>query len=180
MKLLNVVYNDLDYNSGELLPATNKPVSSLSAHDWIEKGEWLTAAKKAGVDKMFFVGNNPVAVFAQCIDDLKEKIRAFNKIWCLARPRILFLATPGEMNVLDLARGPVRINNENSDQEQKEFESKSLKILRDLTKVTQELQDYHRDNIESGRVFENGRFGNIKNRADKALINDLKKMFVAN
>lgn len=176
MKALNVIYDDLDYKSGVLLPATDKPIPSLSANDWIEKGEWLTAAKKAGVDKMFFVGNNPVAVFAQCIDDLEEKIKAFNKIWCLARPRILFLATPGELNVLDLARGPVRINNENRDQEQKEFQSKSLKILRDLTKVAQELQDYHRDNIESGRVFEKGRFGDIKNRADKALINDLKSV----
>jgi type I restriction-modification system DNA methylase subunit len=176
MKALNVIYDDLDYKSGVLLPATDKPIPSLSANDWIEKGEWLTAAKKAGVDKMFFIGNNPVAVFAQCIEDLEEKIKAFNKIWCLARPRILFLATPGELNVLDLARGPVHINNENRDQEQKEFQSKSLKILRDLTKVAQELQDYHRDNIESGRVFEKGRFGDIKNRADKALINDLKSV----
>jgi hypothetical protein len=174
LKSLDIIYDVLDYKSGELLSATNKPISLLRANDWVEKGEWLAAAKNAGVDKVFFVGNNPVIVFAQCSDEPKEKIRIFNKIWSLARPRILFLATPGEITVLDLAQEPIRVSEGEIDRDQKQL--KSLATLQDIMKVAQVLQEYHRDNIESGRVFENGRFGDIKNRADKALINDLKSV----
>lgn len=173
MKSLDIIYDVLDYKSGELLPATNKP-STLHTNDWVEKGEWLIAAKNAGVDKVFFVGNNPVVVFAQCIDDPKEKISTFNRIWSLGRPRILFLATPGEITVLDLAQEPIRVRDGNSDKEQKEL--KSLATLGDIRDIALVLQEYHRDNIESGSIFEKGRFGDIKNRADKSLINDLKSV----
>jgi hypothetical protein len=174
MKSLDIIYDVLDYKSGELLSATNKPTALLHANDWVEKGEWLTAAKNAGVDKVFFVGNNPVVVFAQCSDDPKERIGIFNRIWSLARPRILFLASPGEVTVYDLAQEPIRVNEKEIGKDQKQL--KSLETLHDVMKVAHKLQDYHRDNIESGRIFEKRRFGDIKKRADKALISDLKSV----
>ena len=94
-KALDTLYKVLDFQRGSLLSASDKPTSSLRADDWLEKGEWLAAAKRAGADKVFFVENNPVAVFAECGSDHLEKERAFNRIWCLGRPRLLFLASPG-------------------------------------------------------------------------------------
>ncbi|UCH96286.1 MAG: N-6 DNA methylase [Candidatus Aminicenantes bacterium] len=169
MNSLNILYEELDFKNGSLYPVMDNPSACPKSTDWIEKGEWLAAAKRAGAEKIFFVDNNPAAVFAECGPGLQEKIKAFNRIWCLARPRLLFLASPGEITVYDLAQKPV-------DEKKKEDwkKLKHLDILHDLTKVSRELQKYHRDHVESGRVFADQRFGDLKNRADKALIRDLK------
>jgi len=169
MTLLNILYDQLDFKSGSLYTTTDKPLSGQNSIDWLEKGEWLSAAKRIGAEKIFFVENNPVAVFTECETALEEKVKAFNKAWCLARPRLLFVASPGEITVYDLAQKPIDINN------QKDWKNlNALKTLHDLTKVSRELQIFHRDNVESGRVFADMRFGDLKNRADKALIRDLK------
>ncbi len=170
MKPLNILYYKLDFENGSLYSATDTPSTCRKRTDWLEKGEWLTAAKRVGAEKIFFVGNNPVAVFAECGVALEEKVKAFNQAWCLSRPRLLFLASPGEITVYDLAQKPIDIN--------KQKDWKNLKSLapplNDLAKVSQKLQDFHRDNVESGRLFSDKRFGDLKNRADKALIRDLK------
>ncbi|HLP58527.1 MAG TPA: N-6 DNA methylase, partial [Candidatus Deferrimicrobium sp.] len=163
------MYNKLDFKNGGLYPAVAGPSASLNEKDWIEKGEWFAAANRAGAETIFFVDNNPVAVFAQCDGGPQEKIKAFNRMWCLARPRLLFLASPGEIAVYDLAQKPV---NENKEEDWKKLEP--LDILKNIHLVSEEVQKYHRDNIESGRVFEDKRFGDLKNRADQALIRDLK------
>jgi hypothetical protein len=169
MKPLNILYDKLDFKNGSLYSATDTPSTCRKRTDWLEKGEWLTAAKRVGAEKIFFVENNPVAVFAECGANPSEKVKAFNQAWCLARPRLLFLASPGEITVYDLAQKPIDIN------KQKDWKNlKSLVVLNDLTKVSQELQNFHRDNVESGRLFADKRFGDLKNRADKALIRDLK------
>ena len=167
MSILGQLYKDLDFTSGDLMSATDSPCKKRS--DWLEKGEWLAAAKRAGAEKVFFVNNNPVAVFAECGSDLHEKIKAFNLAWCLARPRLLFLASPGELTVYDLAQKPI---DENNKAEWKKL--KHLATLNDITNVATSLQQFHRDHLESGRLFEDQRFGDLKNRADKALIRDLK------
>jgi hypothetical protein len=169
MTLLDILYDQLDFKSGGLYTATDKPLSGPNGIDWLEKGEWLSAAKRVGAEKIFFVENNPVAVFAECETALEEKINAFNKAWCLARPRLLFLASPGEITVYDLAQKPIDIKNQRSWNN-----LSALETLHDLTKVARELQNFHRDNVESGRLFADKRFGHLKNRADKALIRDLK------
>ena len=169
MTFPNAIYDQLDFKNGGLYSATDKPVKGQKVIDWLEKGEWLSAAKRAGADKLFFIDNNPVAVFSECGPSFEEKIKAFNQVWCLARPRLLFLSSPGEITVYDLAQKPVDINNRESWDK-----LKALETLNDLTKVTNKLQEYHRDNIESGKLFADKRFGDLKNRADKALIRDLK------
>lgn len=169
MSSLDVLYRELDFKSGDLFTATDEPSSCRKRSDWVEKGEWLSAAKRAGAQKIFFVENNPVAVFAESGDGVAERIRAFNKAWCLARPRLLFLASPGEITVYDLAQKPV---DENKPKEWKKL--KTLAVLDDIKEVSSKLQEFHRDNIESGRIFGDERFGDLKNRADKALIWDLK------
>lgn len=169
MSSLDVLYKELDFKTGALLTATDEPSSCQKRSDWLEKGEWLSAAKRAGAEKIFFVENNPVAVFAECGDGTVEKVRAFNKAWCLARPRLFFLASPGDITVYDLAQRPV---DENKPKEWKKL--KTLAVLDDIKEVSSKLQEFHRDNIESGRIFGDERFGDLKNRADKALIWDLK------
>ncbi len=171
MTILNVLYDELDFNGGSLYPATDKPVSGQNSIDWLEKGEWLNAANRVGAEKIFFVENNPVAVFTECGTALEEKVKAFNKAWCLARPRLLFLASPGEITVYvyDLAQKPIDINRPENWKN-----LKHVAVFDDLAKVSRELQIFHRDNVESGRLFADKRFGDLKNRADKALIRDLK------
>jgi type I restriction-modification system DNA methylase subunit len=169
MGRLNILYEELDFRNGSLYSVTDIPTSSLASTDWLEKGEWLAAAKRAGAEKIFFVENNPVAVFVKCGEEIEEKVKAFNRVWSLARPRLLFLASPGEIAVFDLAQRPV---DESKPEEWKNL--KNLDVLYDLKEAAQKLQAYHRDHVESGRVFADKRFGDLKNRADKALIRDLK------
>ena len=173
-KALDTLYKVLDFQRGSLLTASDKPTSSLRLDDWLEKGEWLAAAKRAGADKVFFVENNPVAVFAECGSDHLEKERAFNRIWCLGRPRLLFLASPGEISVLDLAQKPVNLSEIRGNNSEEQRRVKTLATLVKIEEIARELQQFHRDNIESGKIFGDSRFGDVKNRADKALIRDLK------
>ncbi len=165
------MYEELDFKNGSLHSAVDNPSACPKCIDWVEKGEWLAAAKRACADKIFFIDNNPIAVFAECGASLEEIVKAFNRAWCLARPRLLFLAFPGEITVYvyDLAQKPV---DENKKEDWKKL--KRLDVLDDLTKVSRKLQTYHRDHVESGRLFADKRFGDLKNRADKALIRDLK------
>jgi len=169
MSVLEKIYSELAFDEGELFSVADAP-GRLRKNVWLEKGEWLSAAKRAHAEKVFFINNNPIAVFAKCGEDDTEKHQAFNRIWSLARPRLLFLASPGAITVYDLAQKPfdpsAKSNNRN--------ELKALATLHDVEKVAQKLQDFHRDNIESGKIFEKGRFGDLKNRADKSLIRDLK------
>lgn len=169
MPHLDQIYEQLDFESGSLFAATDNPLKTENDSDWLEKGEWISAANRIGADKILFVENNPVVVFSKCESTLEGKIKAFNKAWCLARPRILFLATPTEISVYDLAQKPIDIYDKKSWNE-----LKSLVTLQTLSKVSNKLQKFHRDNIESGKVFADKRFGDLKNRADKALIRDLK------
>jgi type I restriction-modification system DNA methylase subunit len=168
-ELLNAIYKELDFEGGKLLSATDAPISGLTQSDWLEKGEWLAAAKRAGAEKVFFVKNNPVAVFTECGASMEDRVKAFNRAWCLARPRLLFLASPGEIKVYDLAQRPVDESNQND-----WSRLKSLETLYETERVAEKLQEFHRDNIESGHIFGDRRFGDLSNRADKALIRDLQ------
>lgn len=164
---LGIVYDQLDFRSGQLFDVASQPSSKIEQNDWLNKGEWITAAKRAGAEKIFFVDNNPVVVFARCSKNEEEKGHCFNRLWSLARPRILFLDCEGDLSVIDLAQKPIPPDDEKRDLQ-------SLKTLHTLKNVAVELQAYHRDNIESGKVFEGSRFGDLKNRADQSLISDLK------
>ena len=166
--LMDLAIEQLDFRSGQLFDC-HANQSSLDQTYLIDMGDWLDAARKAGAEKIFFVENNPVVVFARSRQTEEAKIAVFNKIWCLSRPRILFLETEGELSVLDLAQSPVR-----SDTTSERQQLKVLEVLTSAKNVAKQLQYFHRDNIEAGKVFERGRFGSIKNRADKALIADLK------
>lgn len=169
-KLLESAYDQLGYAEGPLFEGASDP-NKLSKKDWIDKGEWLTLTKEVGAQKIFFVENNPVVVFAQSDTNEPEALRKlYNKIWCMSRPRLLFLAKPDEITVYDLANQPAR-----TEQEWKKL--KPLEVARTVNEVAKKLKTFRREQIETGRLFEaEYRFGDLRNRADKALINNLKEV----
>jgi type I restriction-modification system DNA methylase subunit len=160
------VYGKLDYNNGGLFDLAQS-LGNIDDDSWLNKGEWLLAAKKAGAEKIFFVGNNPIIVFAKCNNKQNDKIQSFNKLWSLARPRILFLECEGELSVIDLAQRPISPTDQNR-------KITSLETIIKIKEVAEKLQAFHRDNIESGKVFGDKRFGDLKHRADQSLISNLK------
>jgi len=169
---INAAYDCLGYSSvyGErLLDAADSVVSIVDDDVWIDKGDWLSLAKEVEADRIFFLNNNPVIVFARLESDDWEKIRQiYNRIWSMARPRLLFLAKPGELAVYDLAHVPPKEGS-------KPDSLKPLGVARSIAEVSEKLAQFHREEIESGHVFEaEMRFGDLKNRADKQLIHDLK------
>ena len=174
MITLNQIYERLDFKQGGLFEAAARPERNRELRTvWQEKGEWLSAAKQAGAERVFFVDNNPVIVFTKITSGiLADKIQAFNHAWCLARPRILFLESLGELTVLDLAKAPIRLS---SDEKSLEEQWNKHRILLETTsQVSNELQKFHRDNIESGKIYSEKFFGGLDDRADVALLRDLK------
>jgi SAM-dependent methyltransferase len=165
--LLDAAY--VGFDGGDLLKATSDP-REAGASEWLENGEWLSLAKAIGAERVFFVKNNPVIIFAQHDGrDMEAVRRFFNHTWCMSRPRLLFLALPGELRILDLAEPPIRFG-----------EANPLEGHRLLDKATsiREVQSivkkYHQESIETGRLFEESRFDTGKDRADQTLINDLR------
>ena len=170
--LPDAAYSRLGFADGDLHLAADQP-SDATLPLWVEKGDWLASAKRVGAEKVFFVDNYPVVVFAeQKSADPAEWFTSFNSIWCMARPQVLFLAREGELCVFNLTKQPARQGEEQSGHDR----------LLDTVRATADVQDrlyrYRREQVESGRLFEDGRFG-FDDRADRALIRDLGKVRAA-
>jgi len=172
-ELLEAAYKELAYAGSEDFFDSDTNTVALSESDCIEKGDWLKLAKEVKAEKVFFINNNPVAVFARHdSDDITTLRKLYNNIWCMARPRFVFLAKPGELAVYDLAWKPSQTDKEWLKSKKK----RALAVAENAEQVASELKKFHREQLESGRLFEDNeiRFGDIRNRADKALIRDLK------
>ena len=165
-QLLNAAYERLGYAEGDLLDAADSP-SDFTSEDWINKGEWLALAKNVEAEKVFFVDNNPVIVFATA--DSNKQQEKFQQIWNMARPPLLFIASPGELAVYNLNHGPARDPKDWEDT----LEKRQLNTAKTIAEVSEKLQKLSREQIETGQLFEDERFADDK-RADKALIADLQ------
>jgi type I restriction-modification system DNA methylase subunit len=167
-ELLETVYTALELDQGELLSAEFSPTQETKLEQWLNKGDWLSLAKQLKAEKIFFVKDDPVIVFASSkSQDVSALRKIFNDVWCMARPQRLFLATDGELAVYDLTKPPVRTD---EDWER----NKPLALVRKISDVVRELKSYRRGNIESGKLFEEEHFGKDDQRADQSLIRDLK------
>lgn len=167
-ELLETVYTALHLDQGELLSAEFSPTQETNLEQWLNKGDWLSLAKQLQAEKIFFVKDDPVIVFASSKSkDVSDLRKIFNDVWCMARPQRLFLATDGELAVYDLTKPPVRTD---EDWEK----NKPLALVRKISDVATELKSYRRGNIESGKLFEEEHFGKDDQRADQSLIRDLK------
>lgn len=168
--LLDAVYRQLDFAEGTLLQAvTASGATGQEAAAWLEKGDWLSLAHEVGADKVFFVNDDPVVVFHRFDEEPSEhqQLEAFRRVWCMARPQCLFMAQPGLLRVYSLNRPPARTVAEWR-------ELKPLDLVDRVADVAEQLAAYRREQVETGRLFADGRFGDIDQRADRRLIQDLK------
>jgi hypothetical protein len=167
-ELLDAAYEQLEFRLGALLPAVSEP-KAAELKDWVDRGDWQTLAAQVGADSIFFVDREPVIVFAKAKDGSAEALRPlFERIWCMARPQLLFLASPGQLSVLDLTKAPPKPNESIGDQ------NRLISFATSIAEVQSKLSDFHRERVETGVVFGDERFSNSANRSDRALIRDLK------
>lgn len=167
-ELLEAAYEHLEYDQGALYSSSGRPTAGAET-EWIEKGDWLALAQLVGAEKIFFVDEQPVVVFAKLSGSDPNAFRLlYNRIWSMARPRLLFLAQPGELTLYDLGQPPIR------EGESLEGQSRLVERAKTVADVQSKLKAFHRELIESGEVFAEKRFGDGLHRADRALIRDLK------
>jgi hypothetical protein len=166
--LLAAAYEQLGYAQGSLLTAVDDP-GGAAASDWLEKGDWQTLAAQVGADRIFFVDREPVIVFAKAATTDPAALRAlYERVWCMSRPQLLFLATPGDLSVFDLTKAPPKPDESIGDRD------RLLAVAKTIAEVQTQLATYHRERVESGALFGEERFAESTNRSDRALIRDLK------
>lgn len=167
-EFLTAAYEQLGFNQGALLSAMPVPRPEALT-DWIDRGDWQTLAAQVGAESIFFVDRDPVIMFAKMEDDSPAVLRAlYERIWCMSRPQLLFLASPGQLSVFDLTKPPPKPEESIGDR------NRLIKVATSIAEVQAKLQDYHRERIETGIVFGEERFANSADRSDRALIRDLK------
>jgi type I restriction-modification system DNA methylase subunit len=171
--LLSSIYNQLDYESGELVSVTDGK-SEFDEEEYLSKGQWidtcLSINEKSSfkIDKVFFVQNNPVIVFVNAAQHEKHEIfKVYNSIWSLARPRIVFIENDYSVSIFDLAADPAKSNSELK---------RITKSVSTIAEIREQLVFLNREAIESGQAFGDARFESSNKRADHSLINDLKKV----
>jgi Eco57I restriction-modification methylase len=166
--LLAAAYTQLAFDQGALLPAVPTPQLETMA-DWLDRGDWQLLAAQVGAERIFFVDRDPVVVFAKAKDVTPAALRAlYERIWCMARPQLLFLATPGQLSAFDLTKPPPKPNEEIADSD------RLIAVATSIAEVQSRLGSYHRERIETGAAFGEDRFRDSMNRSDRALIRDLK------
>jgi hypothetical protein len=166
--LLAAAYEQLGYDQGELLPAMAEPQPS-TLKDWVDRGDWQTLAAQVGAESIFFVDRDPVVVFARAQDSSPAGLRMlYERVWCMSRPQLLFLASSGQLSVFDLTKPPPKPEESIGDR------GRLISVATSIAEVQSKLGDYHRERIETGIVFGDERFANSANRSDRALIRDLK------
>src|SRR5271166_6611162 len=165
--LLGAAYRQLEFDQGALLSAARTPQPAAVA-DWIDRGDWQVLAAQVGAESLFFVDRDPVVVFAKAEDAAEGALRGlYEDIWCMSRPQLLFLATPGQLFAFDLTKPPPRRHEDIGDRD------RLLAVATSLAEVQSNLGTYHRERIETGAAFSNKQFRESRNRADRALIRDL-------
>lgn len=108
------IYEQLDFESGKFFKVSSWRESrkSLPPDEVLCVEKWIDAClrinekyrlKEIKIDAIFFIQQNPVAIFAE-INQLDKEIRtlAVRTIWNLARPRYLFLNDPVDTEVYDM------------------------------------------------------------------------------
>ena len=166
--LLDAAYQQLEFDQGSLLSAATRPQPETIA-EWVDRGDWQQLAAQVGADRIFFVDRDPVVVFAKTADTAPGVLRTlYERIWCMARPQLLFLATPGELSAFDLTKPPPKPDEAIADRD------RLIAVANSIADVQSKLGAYHREHIETGAVFGEDRFRDSLNRSDRALIRDLK------
>jgi hypothetical protein len=166
--LLKAAYKQLAFDQGALLSAMREP-QTAALGDWVDRGDWQSLAAQVGAESIFFVDRDPVVVFAKAEDNSPKVLRTlYERVWCMSRPQLLFLASPGQLTAFDLTKPPPKPD------ESIGGRGRLIATATSVVEVQSKLGDYHRERIETGMVFGEARFQNSVNRSDRALIRDLK------
>ena len=137
IELLQTAYQQLAFDQGKLLSATRHPPAD-AAEDWLDKGDWQTLAAQVGADAIFFVDRDPVIVFAKSDNNAPEVLRKlYERIWCMSRPQLLFLAIQGELLVYDLTKAPPKPD------EALNGRDRLMAVVRSIGEVQSKLAAYH-------------------------------------
>jgi hypothetical protein len=168
IELLAAAYKQLEFDQGALLSAARQPQVETRS-DWLDTGDWQSLAAQVGAEKIFFVDRDPVIVFAKTEDGSPGVLKKlYERVWCMSRPQLLFLASPGQLTVFDLTKSPPKPD------EQLDAHDRLIERATSIAEVQSKLGAYNRERVETGAVFGEDRFRNSANRADRALIRDLK------
>ncbi len=166
---LDRVYEDLGLDRGALVSTSVTPGAGEDPEIWSELGEWLLLGTRVGVQRIFFVHDDPVLVFSSMPSGTTEAeiMAIYRRAWSMARPRCLFVEVNGELRVYNLSEPPVAPND-------MDREIKPLEIVRLATDVRVALQRFHRDRFESGAAFEDADLVPSSGRADQRLLRDVR------
>lgn len=164
--LLERAYRELDLDQGRLLQASPQPGHDDA--DWDSVGEWLMLAHRMEAERVFFVGDDPVILFARMPPSAgkEEILNAYRRAWSLSRPHCLFLATQDELRVYALTSPPGRTVDEAPGLE-------PINVVESAADVSEALARFHRDRIESGTLFGEEPFASRTGRADAQLLHDV-------
>lgn len=91
--LIDEIYSKLDYSSGKLFSAVPNYKDSLENNSpWLEIGDWLKTAHSFGIQKVYFVENNPFILFVESNSIDSNTIKdLYNKSWNMMRPKLLYV-----------------------------------------------------------------------------------------
>lgn len=170
--LLIQAYQDLEYCKGELIYLQSQDMPLIRE---LDIGEWIISCNKINkksskfaVESIFFVKDNPVIIFGTCHSaDETDIEQAYINVWNLARPQYFFLEANGELKVYDFSV-PIKTLNG------KRVIPKPIELIKTANDILQKLQNLSRNKIEAGIAKLNK--DNKQYRADKTLINDIKKI----
>ena len=165
--LLERAYQELELEQGRLLDAADQP--TVDEADWNSVGEWLMLAHRMGAERVFFVGDDPVILFARLPPSAGEAeiLAAYRRAWSLARPQCLFISTEDELRVYALTAPPAR-SMEASDQ------LEPVEVVSRAANVAEVLALYHQERIESGALFDMHTYQSRDGRADTRLLHDVR------
>jgi hypothetical protein len=166
--LLSSAYQELELNAGRLYSTRTDPSNSRDIDAWESVDEWLMLAERMSAERVFFVGDDPVIVFAELPDSASEEdaVRLYRRAWSLSRPRCLFLAYGGELRVYALSNPPPRRGTRTK--------LKALKVVERAAEVAEKLSAFHRERVESGLLFDEPAFQRRAGWADERLLRDVK------
>lgn len=166
--LLRQAYEDLDLIGGSLLTASSTPQQDFR-DEWRSVGEWLMLADRMGADRVFFVGGDPVVLFARLPSGAAEAdiLAAYRRAWSLTRPRCLFLATEEELRVYALSTPPARSLDEATT-------LRPVEVVARAADIAERLALYHRESLEAGALFDAEPYAKRRGRADSQLLHDVR------
>ena len=148
VELLAAAYKQLEFDQGVLLSAARQPQAE-TRNDWLDTGDWQSLAAQVGAEKIFFVDRDPVIVFAKTENGSPDVLKKlYERVWCMSRPQLLFLASPGQLTVFDLTKSPPRPD------EQLDGHDRLIERATSIAEVQSKLGAYNRERVETGAVFD--------------------------